>query len=456
MIAAAIVALALGQAGAAPVLTLEAALREAQEKNLDLKQAQARLDQSNQLSWKAWSYYLPQVTAGATWTRNETEATLQVPGNYAIRDFGPGGVPAPPGLPGGPTPYGIVPYDITTFYIQKRDQLGAQVEVRQAILAPALWPAIRNAYRGEKVASLTVENARREVLFGVTQAYYGAVGLKAALQVAERQLELTRQHEKDARVRYQAGTTPKVALLRAQIDRSKAEEDLKRSQNALSTAKLSLATLLDRSAADFDVETPPEPQVSTDAAQLEKSAMEERPDVKAADVGVELAQGQRNGSWARYAPSVGAFASYRWANLKGFTGKETAWALGLALTWNIFDGGLREAELRENQARIVEAEAAKRSADARALQDVRRALLDLDSARANRAKAREVVDLARENQKLVEVNFKAGAATYIEVADATESLRQAELAQVAESLNADLAAIQVQKAAGLFKPGTPF
>ena len=456
MIAAIVAALTLGQAGPTPVLTLDAALREAQERNLDLKQAQARLDEANQLSWKAWSYYLPQVTAGASWTRNETEATLQVPGNFAIRDFSPGGVPTPPGLAGNPTTYGIVPYDITTFYIQKRDQLGAQVEVRQAILAPALWPAIRNAYRAEKVARLTVENGRREVLFGVTQAYYGAVGLKAALQVAERQLELTRQHEKDARVRYQAGTTPKVALLRAQIDRSKAEEDLKRSQNALAGAKLALATLLDRPGADFEVEVPPEPKAPTDPAQLEKSALEERPDVMAAQEGVDLARGTRNGTWARYAPTLGAFANYRWANLKGFTGKETAWAIGLALTWTLLDGGLREAELSENQAKVVEAEAAKRSADARALEDVRRALLDLDSARANRSKAKEVVDLARENQKLVEVNFKAGAATYIEVADATESLRQAELAQVAESLNADLAAIQVQKAAGLFKPGTPF
>jgi outer membrane protein TolC len=257
-------------------------------------------------------------------------------------------------------------------------------------------------------------------------------------------------------VRHQAGTTPKVALLRAQIDRSKAEEDLKRSQNALATAKLALATLLDRPGADFDVEYPPEPKVSTDPAGLEKTAMDERPDVKAAQEGLDLAEGLRNGVWFRYAPSLGAFGNYRWANIEGFTGKRTAWAFGLALTWSLFDGGLREAELRENQAKVVEARAGKRSADARAIEDVHRALLDLDSARANRSKAKEVVDLARENQKLVEVNFKAGAATYIEVADATESLRQAELAQVAESLAADLAAIRVQKAAGLFKPGTPF
>jgi outer membrane protein TolC len=83
---------------------------------------------------------------------------------------------------------------------------------------------------------------------------------------------------------------------------------------------------------------------------------------------------------------------------------------------------------------------------------VRQARLDLDSAVANREKAKEQLALAQENQRLVNVNYKAGAATYLEVTDANTALLQSELTQVSETLNADLAALRVLKAAGAFDP----
>jgi hypothetical protein len=61
---------------------------------------------------------------------------------------------------------------------------------------------------------------------------------------------------------------------------------------------------------------------------------------------------------------------------------------------------------------------------------------------------REQRDLAAENQRLVDVSYRAGAATAVEQADATAQLRNAELAQQAETLGAQLAALRVLRAAG--------
>jgi len=72
----------------------------------------------------------------------------------------------------------MVPSSLIEATIQPLNQLGAQAQLSQAIIAPALWPAIRAAYLGEEVAKLNVENARREVLFGAAQLYYGAAALK--------------------------------------------------------------------------------------------------------------------------------------------------------------------------------------------------------------------------------------------------------------------------------------
>lgn len=413
-----------GAAPAAQVLTLDEALEIAASRNLDLRAAQARMRQADELTWKAWSHYLPQVTASGTLTHYNASAVL----------------PAGSLGPGSPK--------VT---IQAQDQAAAQVDATQALIAPQLFFAIPNAGRGVEIARLTTENVRREVLFGVAQAYYGAASLKRAQEVSERLLEIAQRQERDARVRYQAGAIAKVGLLRAEIDRARAEQDLKRSQNAFASARVALATLLDR-APDFDVTDPPEPVLAADEASLEEQALRDRPDVQAARMQVDLQRGAHGQALTRYLPVLGAFGRYQLANQAGFTGKNDSWAVGLALQWSLLDGGLRESDIREASARIDEAAAASASAELNARQDVQQAWLDLDSARANANKAREQRDLAAENQRLVDVAFRAGTATAVEQADATAQLRTAEIGQITESLNAQLAALRVLRAAGAFHP----
>ena len=439
-------------------LTLEAALREAQGRNLDLAASRARLDQARQLHWKAWSAYLPQASAGGSYTHsNFQDIVFPFVTEYTVRDVGTaaapgGGVPAGGPLPGAPTPYTLVPTQIERFNIIKQNHLTAQFQVTQALLAPQAWFGISAANAAEEAAAETTENFRRQILFGVAQAYYGAASLMQVIAIQERQLAIASAHERDARVRYEAGTTPKVTLLRAEIDRSRAEQDLKRARNAYESAKVAIGTLLDRSDAAFEVVLPPRPDLPPDLDALEQAAPGQRPDVLAADSTVVAAERSHVGVVAGYAPTLGGFVRWQWENLDGFIGKYATWAVGLGLSWNLFDGGLREAELREVSARVREAEAARGSARAKAIEEVRRARLELDSAVANGEKAKEQLALARENQKLVDVNYRAGAATYLEVTDANAALLTAELTVVSESLNADLAGLRVLLAAGAFNP----
>ena len=76
---------------------------------------------------------------------------------------------------------------------------------------------------------------------------------------------------------------------------------------------------------------------------------------------------------------------------------------------------------------------------------------DLEAAVANRAKAKERTGLAQENARLVDVAYKAGAATYLESTDSVQTLRQAEVGLVAESLNVDLATLKLLNAVGAFE-----
>ncbi|MBI5069304.1 MAG: TolC family protein [Deltaproteobacteria bacterium] len=416
-----VTALLLAQAAPGPkLLTFDDAVREAQARSADLQAMRGRLDAARTIGWKAWSNHLPQVTASGTYLRNDSRLAF----------------PLSPAL---------------TVVLQPGEVVTGQVQATVPLIAPSLWFGISAAGHGQAQAEWTLESARREILFGVAQLYYGSVGARYAVRITEKQLAVALDHEKDARVRYQAGTTPKVALLRAEIDRSRAEADLKAAQAGFDSARTALATFLDRRDTDFDVEIPPEQPPAAMAGDLEASAVA-RPDVLAAREAVAVAERSRGAVWARYLPSVGAFGRYVWQDPKGLNQEHASWAIGLSASWTLFDGTLREAELSETGAKRVEAEASLRAAEVRAREEVVRGKLDLDAALANRQKAKETVELARENHRLVEVNYRAGAATYLEVSDAQNQLLTAEIANVAEDLKARLAALRLLKAAGRFDP----
>jgi outer membrane protein TolC len=302
------------------------------------------------------------------------------------------------------------------------------------------------------VAELTVRNARREILFATAQLYYGAEALREALGVQQRQLETLRQHENDAKVRYEVGTVPRVSYLRAQIETARAEQDFRRTQNAYLSAKSALAALLNREP-DFDVARPqPAEAPKGDMRKLVDEAPARRLDVEAAKRSVELARMGRLQVWAKYLPNLAAFAQLNNSNVTGFSGERTFWVAGAALSWTFLDGGLREAELAESSHKIAEAMAAARATNNKVKDEVRRAFYDLESAEANRTKAGEQVRLARENAQLVEASYDAGAATYLDVVDAQTALLGAELSSVSEGLNAELSALKLARAAGLFDP----
>ena len=434
----------------AKVLTLREAIDSARTQNLDIQQLDARVQMARQLAWKAWSFYLPQVNAGGQVARNENEVSFDLPSGYWVRDMGSQQGPSGGGaVPGNPTNFLVYPSALSSSVVVPLVQTQGQVKLSQALVAPQAILLIANAYKAERVIDYNIMQARRDILFGIAQLYYGVANLNELISVQERQVVLTKERERDARVRFQAGTGTKVGLLRAEIDRAQAEEDLKRAQIDFQRAKLSLATALDRPD-DFDIVLPATP-AQPKGPNLEQQALDLRPDVKAAAENLDLAYGQRTQLYMQYLPTIGGFGSYNYASTSTFNPNNFSWQVGLGFTWTLLDGGLREASIREASARIVEADAAKRLTDLKAVERVKQSQLDLEAAVANRAKARERTGLAIENARLVDVAYKAGAATYLESTDSVQTLRQAEVGLVFESLNVDLATLKLLNAVGAFE-----
>lgn len=446
-----------------PILTLAQALQEAQERNPTLAEARTQLAQAQLYSRKAWANYLPQISVGASYTHNSDPTATVTPSKVQITD---------------PTTMsGLAFSDANSEYSIEvgKDVFGAQVSFQQALIVPSLWAAIKSTYIAERMVDLTVENARRELLFGVAQLYFGAATLKETIDVRRRMLSNTEAHERDARIRFETGTIPKIQLIRAQIDTVAAQQEVLQAENSYLTAKLSLATLLDRDRVDFDVEVPqPVETPQGSEADLVAIASENRPDLLAARDNIAVAEYSMKQAVLAYLPNLFFTAAYQWGRpsydisdsmqammeLQGSAMEERdkwaqTWNVGLAFSWTIWDGGLREVTLKENEAKLTAAEAALRSKEAAVREEVRSAIVSLQSAQSNIVNAQEQLRLARENSDMVSVNFNAGVATQLDVSDANTTLIGAELNLIAQTLQAQISALTLVKAAGLFDPNSP-
>jgi outer membrane protein TolC len=438
-----------------PLLSLDDALTAARTRNLDLKAAIARYEAAKEIVGKTWSGYLPQLSANGSYTHNNIGAVFAAPTGLYIRQGVPETqyyAPPPANLPGTvPTPALTVVPTYQTIVVQEQNQWQGKIGGSQQIFAPSLIASIRAATLTARAAELTLDNTRRQILFGVAQQYYAAAGLRRAAEVQAQLLEIETYREKDAHVRFDAGSVNKIFLLRAQIDKTQAEQSLRASRYGYTASKAALAILLERSA-DFEVDIPPEPVLPQGLDKLEDVAPSRRPDVLALKVQAEAADATHTSVVLSYLPTINFNGAYLLSNATGFTGLEGSWYFSFGLNWTLFDGGLREASLRESAANARAAADSATSLDLQSKEQVRTAQLQLESARINRDKAADQVKLARENLALVRINTEAGAATYLEQEDAISALDQAELILIQETLNSQLGILAVENAAGIYDP----
>jgi multidrug efflux system outer membrane protein len=427
-----------------PVLTLQQVVQAVKDNNPDLAAARARLVAAATGVQQAWSGYLPQASIGATYTRNSVAATLGFPNFSKGFIFDPG----PP-----PT---ATPKEIDQITVQALDQFGARAQIQQPLFAAPLIPAIMASYKAREIATLSEKEVERALLFGAAEAYYGAAGLREALKLNRQQLVLLREHLRTAQAALAAGSVPELAVLRAKIDVSRAEQDVLRATNAYATARGALATLMGRPDIDFNVAPFVEPKAAAAAPGevpgLVKDALGSRPDYEAAQLGVDAASLGKKAVWGQFLPMIGLGFNYDYANIKGFTGKNTSWALMVTASIPLFEGGLRFAKLQEADAQITEAQAHVRSLEHQIRQEVRQDALDMASAQASLQKADEQVRLATANWKAVEQSFTVGASSAIDVTDAANALQSAELGRVAEAIQLQVAHLKLRKALG---DGTP-
>ncbi|WP_373047415.1 TolC family protein [Vulgatibacter sp.] len=424
----------------APVLTLEEAVRRADlpEGALDLTVLRENLERANINVQRAWASLLPVVNLVGSYTRNSVAAEIAFP-NFAA------------GLSEQPAGSGVfVPNEFVPVDIQPENQWGAQLEATMPLLVMPAYYGIANARQATELVENQITFARNELIFGLTQAYYGAVAAKRIIEVSAAQLASAREQERVAQARFDVGEIPKVGYLRAAVQRSRFEQDLVRAQNAYVSAKLAIAALIGVEE-PFTVVAPPEVEVPAAGSidEYVRAGLQRRRDLAAQRDAVEIAERAVKAAYWQFAPVIAANGAYRWANVGGFTGETETWAVTVSAIFTIFDWN-RYADVDEAKSQLAQSRAERENLSRTVSREVKTALLELESARANLISAEEASRLAKESATLVRAQYEAGAATYLDVIDANATEFAADVSVVTEQLNAAVAALRLSRSMGTF------
>ena len=322
-----------------------------------------------------------------------------------------------------------------------------------------------NAYDAAKLGTLSLErDAERisqEVVLNVKQSYYALLAAKKLVEVAQKTIEQTESHLKQAEAFFRAGSKPRYDVTRAEVEVNNANLGLINAKNGvrIRTIALNNAMGIDPGRATEIVEELPSVPVlpSLDTAQAD--ALQNRPDMKRMEADIEAARVRLTAERSNYLPTLSANAAYNWANgtteMGPFMGTmfkgdvQNSWNAGIMLTLPLFQGGLTAGRVAEARANLLALEAQRDAMKQSILLEVNQAFADLESAAARVEVMEKTLQKARENLDIAQGRYKAGVGPYIEVTDAQLSSVNSETDHIKALYDYHLAIAQLQKAMGI-------
>ncbi len=320
------------------------------------------------------------------------------------------------------------------------------------------WKAIqkyRAAASNETVAQLNLKDARDLVVLATGNVYLETIAGAARVETAQAQVATAKALYDKAVAQQQAGVSPAIDTLRAQVQYQTRQQQLIAATNDFAKQKLVLARVIgfapgqEFSLAD---KAPYEPFPIPDLDETLHRAYALRSDYKAAQSRMAAAQFEYSAARAGYYPTLNFGADFGEIGAVPGDVLPTFHVIG-TLNIPIFEGGRVHADVLKAEASLRQAEA--QLADVRGLidQDVRNALLDLKSSSDQVEVAQSSVNLADQALAQSQDRFSAGVTDNLEVVQAQESVATAHESLISSLYFHNLAKVAFARAIGRAEEG---
>ncbi|HVB32850.1 MAG TPA: TolC family protein [Patescibacteria group bacterium] len=300
-------------------------------------------------------------------------------------------------------------------------------------------------------ADYETAQARQDLILRVVRAYYGVIVAREELAAASQALDSAKANQRRVRTMHTAGLVVTSDLLSAEVFRSQMLDRQITASNALEIARLNLGRELGLGPGVEPEATgtlgEPKP-LSGAVDDWEKTALAERPALRAARLQEQAANTNRKLAKADFGPQIGLFADFE-RDAEALGGPSgTNWTAGAKLDWNLFAGGAKRSRLAEADARRSQAEDRLEWLQSGIELEVRAAYLDAQAAAQRADAARGAADQAAESLRIIQNRYQAGLVTITELLRAQTAQLDARTGYLTALHDWQVARAQLERAAG--------
>jgi outer membrane protein TolC len=422
----------VGSAAAAQTpLTLEGAMKRAQDETLDARALASTIEEAEARVQRAQSGFWPRVDLTETVQRGNHPvfafSSLLSQRRFTAANF------AIPSL--------NHPEPITN----TRTAIGVEQPVFDAGLATL---GVKAAKLGREMTAAARRGGQQDLAFRAADAFVRVLRLEAAVRATDAAVAAAESDRQRARARRDVGLVTEADVLAVDVHLADMQQRQIAAGGDLAVARIQLAEAIGMPLTDAVMLVRPTPRsVPADADTLVREALASHPHRREADLHVQLADNARRTARAALLPTVGLQGGWEF-NGATIAEQQSSWVVGAEARINLFRGFADSARITEAGHAQVRATAEHERVMRRIEVDVRAALAQLAAARAREAAGRAAETQARESQRIIRDRYESGLATVTDVLRAAEATLEAESRATAAEMDVILQSVALDRAVG--------
>lgn len=291
-----------------------------------------------------------------------------------------------------------------------------------------------------------IDLLKLDIVFQVKRSFYGLLLAEEKLKYARQNLELARDFQEKARLKYDAGDVAKVEYLRARVETLKADNAVKSASNEVRLAKAQLNFLLARKKySPIEIQGKlKRDMVNLDIETFIRRALEFRPEIKRTKFSREKEELRKKQGQMSYLPDFDIGLSRH-----RIEGEGTFWDVTVSLPIPLFFWQPKKGEIAEAEANIASLR--------KELEYLKNAVsLEVEEAYTNALTAgnqitlyeEEILTQAEEVYEMFLFSYQEGEIGGIELIEARKTLIEARLSYADALFNYDIALAGLEKSIG--------
>jgi outer membrane protein TolC len=315
--------------------------------------------------------------------------------------------------------------------------------------------AVLTAELGKDLSQAEARRSQMEVIAKVVRHYYdtqlGAEQVKVATQAmrsAEADLERAETRRSNGMATEADVLSIRVHMAAIHEDQIRRNADLEVSRAAMNNA---IGLSLDM---DHALTTPlaPLPLAHSEISELEKSAIDIRPEARQTRLASDIASVQAADARSTYLPEVTLHGAFEADRQRFVYRGGPNWLVSIGLRWNLFNGGADKAKIAESAAISRRAVAEQSRVESRVRLQVRQAWATLKAAQQRIESAKASVDEAQESLRVSQNRFAAGLATVTDLLRTETAFLETQTRYLTGVHDQRIAAAMLEFAAGTLNP----